>query len=107
MNQQYSSAIVTADFAAYFFPPSFLFPFVFSISPGYINSVSLSQLFSAMQLPVKEYMVKFQLLSVPYTQTSVRPRSTNVICLSRFYPFHEEICNITGNNTKQTSCPLT
>lgn len=29
MNQQYSSAIVTADFAAYFFPPSFLFPFVF------------------------------------------------------------------------------
>lgn len=107
MNQQYSSTTANVGFAAYFLPLVSYSPLFFCTSPGYINSLSLSGLFPAMQLPDKEYMVKFLPLPIPYAQTSVCPRSTNVICLPRFYPFHEEVCRYTGNNTNQTSCSLT
>lgn len=81
MNQQYSSTTENVGFAAYFLPLVSYSPLFFCTSPGYINSLSLSGLFPAMQLPDKEYMVKFLPLPIPYAQTSVCPRSTNVICL--------------------------
>lgn len=90
-----------------FFP--FVFPYsplFFSTSPGYINSLSLSELFLALQLPVNKCTVKSLWLPIPYTQISIRPWSSNVICWPRLYPLHKQICNFTGKNTNQTSCPL-